>query len=281
MLIIFICQENGQTGGRGPGAEEATGMDVKQSVERSFGAVAANYAVSPVHRSGRDLDAMVAAAACSGGERALDLGCGPGHAALALAPRVAELVAVDLSEAMLEQARRLATERGVANARFERADAESLPFPDASFDVVTSRHCAHHFPHPEAALRETARVLRPGGRFLLMDSVASEEPAADTYLNAIEVLRDPTHVRDHTLSQWRALFARAGLAAEVLDTWPLELDVASWVARTRTPPESVAGIRALFGAAPEEVQRCLAVDGREASRFQLRIALLRGRVAIA
>lgn len=256
-------------------------MDVKQSVERSFGAVAANYAASPVHRSGPDLDAMIAAAACSGRERALDLGCGPGHAALALAPRVAELVAVDLSEAMLEQARRLASERGVANARFERADAESLPFPDASFDVVTSRHCAHHFPHPERALREAARVLRPGGRFVLVDAVSPEDSAGDTYLNAIEVLRDPTHVRDHSLSQWRALFARAGLEAEVLGTWPLELDLASWLARTRTPPESVAGIRALFAAAPEEVRRTLCVDGRDAGHFQLQIALLRGHAAIA
>src|SRR5262245_55828405 len=84
--------------------------DVKQSVQRQFGAVAANYATSPVHRGGPDLDAMLAAATPRGHERVLDAGCGTGHTALAFAPLVAEVVGADLTEAMLEQGRRLAAE---------------------------------------------------------------------------------------------------------------------------------------------------------------------------
>src|SRR5262245_33037712 len=134
-------------------------VDIKQSVQRQFGAVAAHYATSVVHRSGPDLDAMLAAAAPRGAERVLDAGCGTGHTALAFAPLVAEVVGVDLTEAMLDQGRRLASERGLANITFQSGDVEQLSFPDVSFDIVASRYSAHHYPRPSAALREFARVL--------------------------------------------------------------------------------------------------------------------------
>src|SRR6266508_1328384 len=210
-------------------------LDVKQSVQRQFGPVAAHYATSAVHVAGPDLDAMLAAATPCGDERLLDAGCGAGHTALAFAPRVAEVVAVDLTEAMLAQARRLAAERGLTNIVFQRGDVEQLPFPDGAFDIITSRYSAHHYPHPEVALREFARVLRPSGLFLLVDVVSPDDPAQDTFLNAIELLRDPSHVRDHTSAQWRGMLAAAGLTAEALGHWSLRLEFESWVARMNTP----------------------------------------------
>ena len=147
----------------------------------------------------------------SGAERVLDLGCGAGHTALTFAPRVAEVVAVDLAEAMLEQGRRLARERGIENVDFRLGDVERLDVPDGSFDVVTSRFSAHHYPAPERALAEVVRVLCPGGTFLLADSVAPEAHGCDSFLNTLEVLRDPSHVRDHRVSQWEAMFSEAGL----------------------------------------------------------------------
>jgi len=132
-------------------------MDQTQSIQQRFGAAAAAYAVSAVHRGGPDLDAMLAAGVASGRERVLDVGCGAGHTALAFAERAASVVALDLTPAMLEQARRLAAERGLANVRFEQGNAARLPFPDASFEVVTSRLAAHHVAEPAAMVREAAR----------------------------------------------------------------------------------------------------------------------------
>src|SRR5689334_2339222 len=97
-------------------------MDVKASVQNQFGLSADNYATSAVHVGGPDLTAMVGAADLQGGERVLDVGCGAGHTALAFAQYAAEVVAVDLTLAMLTAARRLATERGVTNIKFERGD---------------------------------------------------------------------------------------------------------------------------------------------------------------
>lgn len=249
-------------------------MPIHDSVQRQFGPVAAEYAASAVHAGGPDLAALVEVVAAAGAMRALDVGCGAGHTALALAPHVVSVVALDLTEAMLDQARRLAVERGVTNLVFQHGDAEHLPFPDESFDLVTSRYAAHHFPRPAAALREIVRVLRPGGAFLLIDVVAPPEPLLDTHLNTIELLRDPSHVRDHSVDDWRRMFASAGLCAELPGEWPLRLAFAPWIARMRTPPERAALIRAMFENAPHEVRAGLAIEPD--GSFSVPTALLRG-----
>jgi SAM-dependent methyltransferase len=253
-------------------------MNIKQSVQRQFGSVAANYTTSPVHRGGPDLDAMLAAAGAQGGERVLDAGCGTGHTALAFAPHVAEVVGVDLTEAMLEQGRRLAAERGLTNVSFREGDVERLPFPDASFDIVTSRYSAHHYPHPAVALSEFARVLRPGGSFLLVDVVSPDDPTGDTFLNAIELLRDPSHVRDHSVAQWRVMLGAAGFANELLGEWALRLEFDSWVVRMNTPPLAVSQLQALIDGAPREVRAAMAIAG--GYDFSLTVALLRGKSVV-
>jgi len=252
-------------------------LDVKEAVQRQFAPVAANYATSAVHVGGPDLRAMLDAVLLCGDERALDVGCGPGHTALAFAPRVGEVVAVDLTEDMLAQGRRLATERGIGNVVFQQGDVENLPFPAASFDLVTSRYSAHHYPHPLVALHEVARVLKPGGAFLLVDVVSPDSPATDVFLNRIETLRDPSHVRNHTVAQWTDMLATAGLTAEMVGVWPLRLEFASWVTRMNTPPAAVAEIRALLDRAAPEIRAALAVE--EDYSFTVQVALLQGRMS--
>lgn len=249
-------------------------MDIKGSVQNQFGAVAAKYATSAVHVGGPDLEAMLAAVPLRGDERLLDAGCGAGHTALAFAPKVGTVTGIDLTIAMIAQARRLAQERELSNISFERADVERLPYPDASFDLVTSRYSAHHYPHPAAAIREFARVLKPNGALLLVDVVAPDAPASDTFLNAIELLRDPSHVRDHTTTQWLELCAAAGLNAEVAGTWPLRLEFESWVARMNTPFLAITQIRSLLDGAAREVREALALGEGEYS-FSVPTVLVR------
>jgi SAM-dependent methyltransferase len=162
---------------------------------------------------------MLEAAELRGHERVLDLGTGAGHTAVAFAPRVVEVVALDLTAPMLEQARALAAAHDLVNLRFELGDAMALPYEAGCFDLVTCRVCAHHFADPRAALREAARVMRPGGRLLLADSVSPEDPAQDTFLNCVELLRDPSHVRDYSVSQWCSILAEAGLEPEPIASW--------------------------------------------------------------
>jgi SAM-dependent methyltransferase len=279
MLTIFTSQ----TIAAGPRAAAAgrTRLDQSEAIRSRFGPAAAAYAASAVHRSGPDLDAMLRAGVRSGGERVLDLGCGAGHTALAFAARCAEVVALDLTPAMLDQARELACRRGLSNLRFEVADAAALPFPDASFDVVTSRLSAHHYADPAAALREAARVLAAGGVFLLSDTIAPEDPAQDTFLNCFELLRDASHVRDHRVSEWWAMFQAAGLAPELLGRFTIHQDFQPWVERIGTPAPAVAGLRALFDAVPGELREAFGIHRGGDYAFDLEIAVIAGRASAA
>ncbi len=250
-------------------------QDVKAAVQQQFGNVAANYATSIVHASGEDLNRMVQVTELLGTERVLDAGCGAGHTALAFAPYVAQVVAYDLTPSMLEQVEQLAAHRSIANLATYQGDVETLPFDAASFDLVVSRYSAHHWPHPARALAEFRRVLKPNGQFILSDIVAAEDPTLDTFLQTVELLRDPSHVRDHSISQWNMMLRDTGFTSEVLFTWQLPLDFDSWVTRMATPVASVAMIKTLFDGAPSEV--CDAMDVHPNYRFQIPGALFRGR----
>jgi ubiquinone/menaquinone biosynthesis C-methylase UbiE len=247
---------------------------IKATVEQQFSPVADNYRTSSVHAGGEDLRQMVVQAGLSGGEHVLDAGSGAGHTALAFAPHAAHVVSVDLSQAMLVQGERLAAERGLANVEFRQADVESLPFADGAFDLVVSRYSAHHWPNPQTALAEFRRLLRPGGRLLLDDIVSYDDFTCDTHLQTIELLRDRSHVRDHTTTAWNSMLAQAGFAAEVVFTWSLRLDFASWVQRMATSAEDVAAIRRLLDHAPAEVRDLLHVEIDHS--FTLQGALIKG-----
>lgn len=242
------------------------------TVEQQFGVVAAQYAKSAMHVGGPDLDAMLHAAPLPT-TTLLDVGCGAGHTALAFAPHAERVVALDVTEPMLAQVQRLAAERGIANVETRRGDVEQLPFGDHSFAVVTSRYSAHHYSNPQRALDEIARVLRPDGTFLLVDVVSPVDEAHDVFLNQIEMLRDPSHVRDHTVAQWHEMIAQAGLHAELLGIWPLRLEFRSWAARMNTPANAIAQIKSLFDQAPFAVQNAFAVDYDYS--FTVPVALLR------
>ena len=251
-------------------------MDVKGQVQDQFGAVARNYVTSAVHVRGADLDRIGEEAAALKPKVALDVGTAAGHVALALAPHAATVVGLDLTAPMLEQAQRVMAERGVGNVRLVRGDVEHLPIADGSIDLATSRFSAHHYPHPALFAAEVARVLRPGGQLLLSDTVSPPDAALDEWINRIEVLRDPSHVRNHTVDEWRTYLGEAGLRVELLTEWHLRLDFEDWLTRMRTPEQSAATIRSMIREATSSALEAFDVDtSAERWSFALHAALLR------
>jgi ubiquinone/menaquinone biosynthesis C-methylase UbiE len=241
-----------------------------------FGAVAETYVTSAYHASGPDLQALVQAARPVATDDVLDLGCGAGHTALAIAPHVAYVTAVDVTPDMLTAAAKLAEQRGVANVTFQLADATRLPFDSDRFDLVTSRVAAHHFADPRAALAEVRRVLRPGGRLALVDTVSPEEAPLDTFLQCVELLRDASHARDWRVSEWLRMLSASGFEdPDVVDRFTLQLNGDEWVKRMRTPAAKVAMIRQLLAEASSAQQRAFDIRTGDDWGFTLDLALLR------
>ncbi|WP_339510406.1 class I SAM-dependent methyltransferase [Pseudomonas sp. RL_15y_Pfl2_60] len=237
--------------------------DHNQVVERQFGEQANAYLSSAVHAQGSEFALLRESVAARPGARVLDLGCGAGHVSFQVAPLAAEVVAYDLSQQMLDVVASAAAERDLANIRTECGRAEQLPFADEQFDFVFSRYSAHHWRDVGQALREVRRVLKPGGVAAFIDVAAPELPLLDTHLQTVELLRDTSHVRDYSPSQWSRLVGEAGLVQTRCSRQRLRLEFSSWVERMRTPQLFRQAIVAVQQAVGEEVREYfeIAQDG--------------------
>ena len=255
-------------------------QDKKAQVQAYFSRNAESYVESFSHRAGKDMTRLIEVGEWQLSQHALDVATGGGHTALAVAPHVARITVSDLTPRMLEQARAYLTSQGVSNADYEVADAEQLPFADNSFDRVTCRIAPHHFPNVAQAVREIARVLKPQGVFLLIDSIAPDDPKLDTFLNTVEKRRDGSHGRSWTLKEWHHFFTEAGLHVEHEEIFRRPLQFDDWTKRSQMPADEKASLEQFMLNSAEHTQHyfdvTLHTDGHIAS-FSNDYVLLKGR----
>ena len=224
----------------------------KDLVKQQFGAHAAAYATSQVHAKGASLGRLVELLQPQATWQALDIATAAGHTALAIAPHVAHVTATDITPEMLPVATEQAAKRGVTNISLETADAEALPFADATFDLVTCRIAPHHFPHIDRFIAEAYRVLRSGGWFAVVDNVVPAGAAGD-YVNAFEKLRDPSHGRCLSVAEWLDGFAAAGFTVTQHETADKTMTFDDWAVRMGASPETIAELRRMLAEAPADV----------------------------
>jgi ubiquinone/menaquinone biosynthesis C-methylase UbiE len=256
----------------------------KAHVQAYFSRTAAHYVTSATHRSGNDLNRLLSLGEWDPAYDALDIATGGGHTALAIAPYVAQVIATDLTPAMLETARAFLLAQGVTNVQFQLADAEDLPFAEASFERVTCRIAPHHFSHVGKAVQEVARVLKPGGLFLLIDNIAPEDPELDTFNNTIEKWRDSSHGRSYTQNEWLTFFAQAGLQIEHSETFRKTHQYDDWTARSELATAEKNALEAYILHSNESIQGYFEVqvdaDGH-LTNVTMDTLLLKGRKPIA
>ena len=232
------------------------------------------YASSAVHRYGPSLPKLLALARPQPTDRCLDLGTGTGHTAAALADYAAHVVGLDLSAGMLRSARELYGKR--KNLEFRHAPAHDTGLTLSSFDLVTARHTLHHHPDPGATLREVTRLLKPGGRLVVVDE-STPNAEVDSWYDALERARDPSHVRAYRMDEWQDLVAVAGLEWVVGDARTVyTLNVADWVGRTALSPAATRTVYRLLLEADAHARRTFNIvyDGDTAARFEMPVALI-------
>jgi ubiquinone/menaquinone biosynthesis C-methylase UbiE len=238
-------------------------------VQQMFGPQAGVYAQSKVHISDDSLESIQKLTGpdflkgTTPYRWAVDIGTGAGFTAFAMSGVSERVIASDITQPMLRQARRIGNERGLGNLLLAQNAAESLPFADCSLDLITSRKAAHHFRDFEAALDEITRALKPGGSLVMADTVAPEDDAIVEWMNDIELRRDFSHVEDRKVSVIRQLLEDRGFEVIGSEDERVYLWFNDWVMRTKVPKEEVTALRREFQEASRELKAAFQVGELE------------------
>jgi len=240
---------------------------IKSQVQKQFAKNAGKYVTSIRHASGEDLETLVTLSKADRNMEVLDIATGGGHVANALAPLVRSVTAYDLTEEMLTKAAEFIRGNGHSNVKFIVGDAEQLAFPEASFDLVTCRIAAHHFPDIEAFAAEAFRVVKPGGKLLFIDNVAPEDGSADQFYNETEKQRDSSHVRAWKKSEWIHLLESVGFRIETMVCFPKPFQFNDWCERSGLQADEQLLLENKLLQAPKELRDYFSVKTDETGRL--------------
>ncbi|HVF05510.1 MAG TPA: class I SAM-dependent methyltransferase [Frankiaceae bacterium] len=231
--------------------------DAHERNRAQYGAVAANYAVSESHARGDDLAWFAARAAAVAPGRALDVACGGGFSTRALAAAGHRVLATDLTPESVAAARAATDDQRVAWAA---GAAERLPVATATIDLAGCRIAPHHFADIAAFVDEVARVLKPGGTFLLVDTTVPLDEELAAWLDDVERRRDPSHERSWPPSRWRAVVTGARLDVQETQLYRKRHELEPWLVRAGCTGDAAADVRRRFAEAPRAAKEAYLID---------------------
>jgi ubiquinone/menaquinone biosynthesis C-methylase UbiE len=243
--------------------------DSKSLSEERYSKFARAYVNSQSHAKGYDLERLVEISNPQAEWDMLDIATGGGHTALKFAPLVKKVVATDLTENMLQAAGQFVSSQGVGNIEFRQADAEKLPFNEGSFDLVTCRIAAHHFPAVQEFIHESQRVLQPGGVFVLQDHVLPEDEESARKVDMFERRRDPSHNRAFSESEWIEMIKKAGLQVYHHEQITKRHELVAWLERQGHVSEMISAMTEMMDKFPDSVKAWLQPRdwGKETASF--------------
>ncbi|ELK47473.1 methyltransferase domain-containing protein [Bacillus sp. SB49] len=235
--------------------------DRKDRVKRNFTRSRESYVQSKTHNNAGDLQELIHQLSPLRSWKVLDIATGGGHVARTLSPYVQTVYATDLTKAMLENT--ASHLQHLENIEYIVADAEQLPFLDESFDAVTCRIAAHHFPEPLSYIKECYRVLKPGGTFLMIDNTAPDKEELDRFYNTFEQWRDDSHVRAWKISEWKQWLLHEGFLIKKESLKQKNLPFRDWVERTCSDRSIQNQVEAYMMTAPASTKQYFSIQTSE------------------
>jgi len=259
-----------------------SGSDGKEShlhkllVQRHFSKQSEAYTSSSLLSDQDNLDIIVHLADIVGDDRVLDVATGTGFLAATLSRIAREVIATDITTRMLEETKTRIENR--SNVKFAKADAEYLPFANCCFDAVSCRIAFHHFPYPQAALSEMARVCKSGGRVVIVDVVSSEDGAKSEYHNQMERLFDDSHVKAYKQIELKEMMCASSLKVTKVQLCPFAYSFDEWRRVAGVDATTAEKVRLMMLDSMDGDQAGLCVEFHEGNlRFIYNIAILVGQ----
>ena len=234
--------------------------EINKKIKAQFGREAENYINPQVHSNPEDLNFILEFIQPQSSWTVLDVATGAGNVAITLSPKVNKVIASDLTKQMLDQVKKQITEKKLANIETKIEDVHKLSFTDNTFDLVTVRIAPHHFHDVQLAIQEMARVTKKNGFIFIQDTLAPQNLKAGLFFNKIEKMRDPSHVRDLTVDEWKRRLERIGLKILKQETkekvWPFIW----WTSRMSTPKKVVNELITLINENREKYQDFIHIE---------------------
>ncbi len=246
-------------------------MGHDRDISDAFAAQAGSFDTAAIANADPVLDEIIRLADPRPGQHWLEAACGPGIITRRLAPLVGTVEGIDLTPAMVDRARAAAADAGLDNVSFAVGDVCDLDRPDGSSDGAVTRFSVHHLPVPGLMFAELARVVRRGGRIVVVDHVVDDDVEAVVWSQSIERLRDPSHWSGRTVDGLRRLAASTGLDLVEDHTTPVALDFADWLDRGGADAADRRRIADLLAERPGGTDMFGVVDGPGGPTLRLRL----------
>lgn len=238
-------------------------------------------AVNPRMVSGKTLTRVIELVEPKKDDMVLDLASGPSYLAMALAPQVKQVYTTDITHFGIDEGRRAAAEKGLTNIQHFTCDAEALPFKDGQFNLVTSRIAPHHFHDVRRSMHEIARMVPKGGKVAIADTVVPADEEIDKFINYLDHLHDPTHIRNYSVREWKVLFADAGLKIKHFEEDVVEDDrgecLREWLGRTGANAQTIRTATGVLVAAKGKIKDALSLRSERGELyFQIKRVVITG-----
>ena len=216
------------------------------NIQTSFTVQAKNFENSNMNFSKQEyLDYTVHSMELRSTDCVLEAAAGTCACGRSVAPFVQSVVCLDATPAMLAVGQKEAKKSRISNMQFVNGLVEEIPFSDGHFDIVLTRLAFHHFTEIEQPFSEMSRVLKQGGKLVVIDMEAAEEELREVE-DRIETMRDPSHIKNRSKQEFANLFEKHGYAVTKQESTAISVSLKAWLALTNTPENIAMEIMALM-----------------------------------
>ena len=225
-------------------------MDAKEQ----FNNQAKFYSSSKTFSAGESLDILSNLLNKGKFESGLDIGTGAGFAAFELSKSCEKVEATDISEGMINEAKKIMKERKINNLNFNICSAEELNYRDKEFDIVTCRTAAHHFLDVEKFCSEVHRVLRDEGEFIIVDTITSDQIKLNNWHQEVELIRDKSHIKNLSLIEWKNILKISKFSFLDIIQSRVTMNLNDWMERSGTSDKDKNILKDKFQNSDEKIK---------------------------